>query len=243
MCHRAKPDWPHAGHPGATRRQRRRRATPRRRRRRPRRQPTSWDRRPTTTRTWRRRCRWCVITCALTSKIGRGTRSGYVSLLRQAAFMQSYLPLLVKNWKIRLEKCVFATFDAIICASGWFSLRERRPCSKDTFGPEEGVGVYSEEDEIRWSNLCNWGEVWCRWTSFLPLTFQCAGKGTRIPFGGFSQYSALVLCTIIVFMYRGDKFHYVKGWERVLFLILHHSGEKGRKGRECKFQNKAQPLT
>ena len=37
--------------------------------------------------------------------------------------------------------------------------------------------------------------------------------------------------------YRGLGIYDVKGSVPILFLKLHHRGERGRKGRECKFQN------
>ena len=39
--------------------------------------------------------------------------------------------------------------------------------------------------------------------------------------------------------YRGQIFYWVKGLRHVLFRIFHSIGERGRKRRECKFQNKA----
>ena len=42
-------------------------------------------------------------------------------------------------------------------------------------------------------------------------------------------------------IYRDEQNLWVKGSVRVLFWNLHHRGERGRKGRECKFQNKLAP--
>ena len=44
---------------------------------------------------------------------------------------------------------------------------------------------------------------------------------------------------VAIVVYRGGVDSWVKGSEPVLFVNLHSKGERGRKGRECKFQNKA----
>ena len=40
-------------------------------------------------------------------------------------------------------------------------------------------------------------------------------------------------------LYTGAGYYGMKGSVRVLFRKLHSRGERGRKGRECKFQNNA----
>ena len=45
------------------------------------------------------------------------------------------------------------------------------------------------------------------------------------------------LTVMLVPLYRGPGIYGVKGSVPILFLKLHHRGERGRKGRECKYQS------
>ena len=56
---------------------------------------------------------------------------------------------------------------------------------------------------------------------------------------GARRHWATVVMVRKLTKHRGQVIYWVKGSVRVLFWNLHSRGERGRKGRECKIQNKA----
>ena len=77
------------------------------------------------------------------------------------------------------------------------------------------------------------------WTTTTLLRSRTRTGYSRGAPEGTSLSSQSRLATHCRLPHTGQVIYWVKGSVRVLFWILHSRGERGRKGRECKFLNKA----